>query len=199
MGVDKWKVGESAIKQQHIDELREILGIEDATWSGLPDKPETFPPGIHAHEWDEITGKPETFNPISHHHPWEAITGKPQTFPPDPHTHDSNDISGSVTVGNSTGEIHGAKIWVGQTNADGNGSWTIDYSSAGFTEVFGVFPSGIAKGDDLDDRLIAVNGSSAPTNTTASGHLMSASAAGLLVAVTLTKSAGAVRVLVIGR
>lgn len=107
--------------------------------------------------------------------------------------------AGTVNAYNSAGQIAGLKMWLGTATANSSGDWTVDYSSAGFTEVISVYPSAVSKGDTLADRLIASNAAAAPTLTSASGHLMSASAAGLLVAVTLTQSAGTVRVIVMGR
>lgn len=107
--------------------------------------------------------------------------------------------AGAINAYTAAGQISGLKVWIGTATANNDGVWTVDYSSAGFTSVLGVFPSAIAKGTSLSDRLIAVNGVTAPTTTTASGHLMSASGAGLLVAVTLAESTGTVKVMVLGQ
>lgn len=218
MSESRWRVGTSALTSVHKQELREALGVVDPDWPNVTNKPEAYPPAAHTHQWQEIQGKPETYPSSSHSHPWSAITdkpatyapsahthpwtevtGKPSTYPPAAHTHASADISGAVTVRKSGGVVEGARMWIGTTAANSSGVWTIDYSDAGFTEVYGVFPSAVSKGTALADRLIASNSVTEPTLTTASGHLMSASAAGLLVAVTLTESAGTVKVLVVGR
>ena len=78
-----------------------------------------------------------------------------------------------------------------------NGNWTIDYTAAGFTEVISVIPVAVAGGTDSADRKVACLSSTPYTKTTASGKLMGATVAGLIV-YTMAEVNGSVEVTVTG-
>lgn len=48
------------------------------SWSGITDKPSTFPPSPHKHDWSSITNRPSTFPPEKHTHTVSEITDLPE-------------------------------------------------------------------------------------------------------------------------
>lgn len=78
-----------------------------------------------------------------------------------------------------------------------DGNWTLDYTEAGFKEVISVVPIAKSVGAGLADRRLASLSHVAYTNTSASGKLMGATVAGLIVN-TMAESSGPVEVTVRG-
>lgn len=96
-----------------------------------------------------------------------------------------------------SGPVQNPKMFATTVNGV-NGTWSVDYSSAGFTSIIGVYVTPIAVGTDAANRRIADVAYNSITTTGCSGNLMSATSAGLLAAMTLVSSSGEVQVLVIG-
>lgn len=120
-----------------------------------------------------------------------------------------NDMSGvlnTLTVSTSThshfkyittGEITTPlKTFYGSTISDKNGGWSIDYSSAGFKEIFNIQATAVAVGDAAGDRrLVTIVKESV---TSCSGTSISATAAGALVAMALVNESAKVYITVTG-
>ena len=102
----------AAFKMQSVDSIGipEILTIIP-TWGDIPDKPETFPPDVHAHPWSQITYKPVLFPPSNHTHPaqvveWADVTDKPTTFEPAAHAHNYASITDKPTTFEPAAHAH---------------------------------------------------------------------------------------------
>ena len=92
------------------------------------------------------------------------------------------------------------KIFTGIATANSSGDWSIDYTSAGFTEIPAVFATGVSVGTASGDRRFATLNFEQPTLTSCSGKLLSSSSssAGLLAAMTMVHGAGPVNIVAIG-
>jgi hypothetical protein len=113
-------------------------------------------------------------------------------------TNGTNGTNGIVPVYNSSGLITGPKMWVGSATTASNGSWSVNYSSAGFSNVFSVNPQPISTANTTS----AAVGSSitSPSTTSVSGQCYLANPISLLGVLPL-QTAGAgivVQVVVIG-
>ena len=86
-----------------------------------------------------------------------------------------------VFFSNQSSPISEPKAWVGETTTS-SGNWSINYSNASFTQVYGVFAQAEASGTNNADANYASVNHSTVTNTTASGRCSNAVTAGLLVA-----------------
>lgn len=91
------------------------------------------------------------------------------------------------------------KIFTGIATANSSGEWSIDYTSAGFTEIPAVFATGVSVGTASGDRRFATIDFGQPTLNSCSGKLASAASAGLLAAMLLVSAEGKVQVIAIGR
>lgn len=91
------------------------------------------------------------------------------------------------------------KIFTGIATANSSGEWSIDYTSAGFTEIPAVFATGVSVGTASGDRRFATINFEQPTLNSCSGKLASAASAGLLAAMLLVSAEGTVQVIAIGR
>ena len=94
------------------------------------------------------------------------------------------------------------KIFTGIATANSSGEWSIDYTSAGFTEIPAVFATGVSVGTASGDRRFATINFGQPTLKSCSGKLASAASAasaGLLSATLLVNAEGKVQVIAIGR
>lgn len=87
------------------------------------------------------------------------------------------------------GEIRETKTFYERVTAV-DGVWEVDYSFMNFKTIIGVTALGVNAGTALaDKRLISLDVGN-PTLTKCKGNMVSSSAAGLLVAVTLTSASG---------
>ena len=91
------------------------------------------------------------------------------------------------------------KIFIGIATANSDGDWSINYSSAGFTEIPAVFATGVCVGTASGDRRFATINFGQPTLNSCSGKLASAASAGLLAAMLLVSAEGTVQVVAIGK
>lgn len=91
------------------------------------------------------------------------------------------------------------KIFTGIATANSSGDWSIDYTSAGFTEIPAVFATGVSVGTASGDRRFATINFGQPTLNSCSGKLASAASAGLLATMLLVNAEGKVQVIAIGR
>ena len=91
------------------------------------------------------------------------------------------------------------KIFTGIATANSSGEWSIDYTSAGFTEIPAVFATGVSVGTASGDRRFATINFGQPTLNSCSGKLASAASAGLLGGMFLVNAEGKVQVIAIGR
>ena len=91
------------------------------------------------------------------------------------------------------------KIFTEIATANSSGEWSIDYTSAGFTEIPAVFATGVCVGTASGDRRFATINFGQPTLNSCSGKLASAASAGLLAAMLLVSAEGTVQVIAIGR
>lgn len=116
------------------------------------------------------------------------------------------DSTGSADFGlntpklyNSAGFLSNApKIWVGVVSAT-NGSWTVDFSSAGFTAPPLVTATAeAATGDLAGNANFASVENAAITKTTARGRAMNATSVGLLVGMVNTNATCKVNITAIG-
>lgn len=91
------------------------------------------------------------------------------------------------------------KIFTGIATANSSGEWSIDYTSAGFTEIPAVFATGVSVGTASGDRRFATINFGQPTLNSCSGKLASATSAGFLATMLLVSAEGTVQVIAIGR
>lgn len=106
--------------------------------------------------------------------------------------------NGPLPVFNSAGPVSGVKIWTGTATTDSSGNWSVDYSSAGFTNVPNVQPNAISAGTGTAQA--ASTTMTAPSKTGASGKCFIPNAISLLGVLPL-QAAGAgitVQVMAIG-
>jgi hypothetical protein len=106
--------------------------------------------------------------------------------------------AGIVPVYNPAGLVSSPKMWVGTTTTNSSGQWSINYASAGFTNVLSVQPTAIASSTSAANNIST--GMTAPTATSVSGACFIPNAISLLGLLPL-QSAGAgitIQVLVIG-
>ena len=91
------------------------------------------------------------------------------------------------------------RLWVATTTVS-SGGWTVDYSAAGFTQVFGVFAQAQAVGTSNGDANYASVRTNTITTTGCSGRSSNAVTVGLLLATVNQPSANGtiITVLVIG-
>ena len=71
-------------------------------WSGIDQKPSSYPPSSHRHSWSELDSKPATYPPSSHRHKWSELDEKPATYPPSSHNHDDRYITLGTNLGGKT-------------------------------------------------------------------------------------------------
>jgi Collagen triple helix repeat (20 copies) len=113
-------------------------------------------------------------------------------------TNGTNGTNGIVPVYNSGGLVSGVKMWVGTATTASNGTWSVNYSSASFTNIFSVQPQAVST---ANTTAAAVSSSiTSPSTTVVSGQCYIANPVTLLGLLPL-QTAGAgivVQVIVIG-
>lgn len=75
--------------------------------------------------------------------------------------------SGIVPVYNSSGIVSGVKMWVGTATTNSSGQWSINYSSAGFTNPPLINPQAISTSNTAANTVST--SMTSPTTTTVSG------------------------------
>ena len=109
------------------------------------------------------------------------------------HSHDSY-----PTIYSTSGQISNPKIFTATIITTENGIWSVDYSHVGFREVYSVTCVGISNGMALADKTLICVDKGGLTTTACSGRMMSATSAGLLVAMTLVEAKGSLCLTVYG-
>jgi hypothetical protein len=62
-------------------------------WSGVANKPSTYPATAHTHSGGDITSSVANADAV----PWTGVSGKPSTFTPSAHSHAESDVTGLTT------------------------------------------------------------------------------------------------------
>lgn len=103
-------------------------------------------------------------------------------------------INKRPTVYTSGGLVDKPIIWTGSTTANGTGDWSIDYSSAGFTNIYSVQCTARSTGTSdssnnfagvRTDTITTTGCSGSVNNSTVKSNILKVPASGLLIYVTV--------------
>ena len=95
------------------------------------------------------------------------------------------------TVYNASGVVTAAKVFIGTATTASNGTWSINYSHVGFTEILGAVATSEALSTGVGERTLTTLSPGNPTMTSCAGVVVTSTGAGLLAAVALTNANGA--------